>query len=258
MPTRAVLFDLDDTLVRDTDATWAALRATAELAAPRGLDAEALAQTAHRGAKEAWKRSLYRPYFEEFGISEGECLWGRFVGEDPRLRSIGAWAARMQLDCWAGALGTQGTHDDVLAATLAERFRVERRARHGWLYPEIRVTLEALEERYALALVTNGAPDIQRDKLAGSGLEGYFATVQVSCEAGAGKPDPAIFFHALEALDATADETAMVGDNPATDITGANRAGIRAIWLRRAHQHLTQGARPDVTIVSLSELPALL
>jgi putative hydrolase of the HAD superfamily len=258
MPTRAVLFDLDDTLVRDTDATWAALRATAELATPRGLDVEALAQTAYRGAKEAWKRSLYRPYFEEFGISAGECLWGRFVGEDPRLRSIGAWAARMQWDCWAGALGHQGAHDDILAATLAERFRVERRTRHGWLYPEIRATLDALEERYALALVTNGAPDIQRDKLAGSGLEGYFATVQVSCEAGAGKPDPAIFVRVLEALGAAPDGVVMVGDNPATDVLGANRAGIRAIWLRRAHQRLTRGARPAATIVSLSELPALL
>ena len=50
----------------------------------------------------------------------------------------------------------------------------------------------------------------------------------------------------------------MVGDNPARDILGANRAGIRAIWIRRENQPLTPGAQPDATIASLSELPALL
>ncbi len=41
MPTRAVLFDLDETLHADSAATQAALRATAALAAARGADTEA-------------------------------------------------------------------------------------------------------------------------------------------------------------------------------------------------------------------------
>lgn len=258
MSTRAVLFDLDETLVNDAAATQAAFRATAALAAPRGLDAETLASAVWLRASDAWQRSPHQDYFQEIGISAGECMWGRFIGEDPRLRPIGAWAIQYQLDCWSAALGDLGVSDDILAATLAERFRVERRARHNWLFPETLATLDTLRLGYPLALITNGAPDIQRDKLAGSGLETYFPVVQVSGEAGYGKPNPTIFAHALEALGVAASEAVMVGDNPARDILGANRAGIRAIWIRRENQPLTQGARPDATIASLSELPALL
>jgi phosphoserine phosphatase len=258
MPTRAVLFDLDETLVADSAATRDALRATAAFAIPHSLDAETLARAAWLRANDAWARSPFQAYFEAFHISAGECLWGRFIGEDPRLRPINAWAAQYQLDCWAAALGDLGVHDEILAATLAERFRVERRARHDLLFPETRATLDAIHALYPLALVTNGAPDIQRDKLAGSGLERYFPVVQVSVEAGVAKPDPAIFIRALDALGVAPEHAVMVGDNPARDILGANHAGIRAIWIRRDNQPLSPGAQPDATIASLSELLALL
>ncbi len=258
MPTRAILFDLDETLVADGVATRDALRATAALAAPRGLDAETLARTVWLRANDAWERSPYRAYFDEFGVSASEGLWGRFIGEDPRLRSIAVWAAQYQLDCWSAALGDLGARDELLAAMLAGRFRLERRARHSWLFPETRATLDALQPLYALALVTNGAPDIQRDKLAGSGLESYFPVVQVSAEAGFGKPNPAIFALALDALGVRPEDAVMVGDSAARDILGANRAGVRAIWIRRENQPLTSGAYPDATITSLSDLAALL
>lgn len=258
MPTRAVLFDLDETLVRDGDATEDAMRATAALAAPRGLDGEALARAVWRRAETAWRRAPFYAYFDEFGVSAGECLWGRFIGEDPRLRPVRAWAVQYQLACWEGGLADLSAADDVLAATLAQRFRVERRERHDWLFPETRAALDALRPSYSLGIVTNGAPDIQRDKLMGSGLDEYFATAQISGEAGSGKPDPAIFLRALEALGVSPAEAVMVGDNPARDVLGANRASIGAIWIRRDHQPLTRGARPDATITSLEELPGLL
>lgn len=258
MPTRVVFFDLDETLIPDSAATQGALRATAALAITRGIDAETLARATWLRAGDAWARSPFQDYFQEFGISAGECLWGRFIGEDPRLRPIGAWAVQYQLGCWSAALSDLGASDDVLAATLTERYRSERRARHDWLFPESRAILDELRPRYPLALITNGAPDIQRDKLAGSGLETYFPVVQVSVEAGYGKPNPAIFARALDTLDVAPEDAVMVGDNPARDILGANRAGIRAIWIRRENQPVTHGAQPDATITSLSELPGLL
>lgn len=258
MPIQAVLFDLDETLVRDGDATQDALRATASLATAPGLDAEALARAAWSHAEDKWERSPHQDYFQEFGISAGECLWGRFIGEDRRLRPISRWAIQFQLAVWSTALADLGAGDDIVAATLAERFRVERRARHGWLFPDVIATLDRLRPTYGLAIITNGAPDIQRDKLTGSGLAPYFPVVQISCEAGAGKPDPLMFSRALDALGLAPSETLMVGDNPARDILGANRAHVRAAWIRRDNQPLTAGAHPDATIASLSELPALL
>lgn len=261
MPTRAVLFDLDETLLADGAATQDALRATAALASARGArgsDAETLARAAWLRATDGWERSPHQDYFQEFGISAGECLWGRFIGEDPRLRPIARWAIDYQLDTWERALADLGVRDEVLAATLAERFRREKRARHNWLFPEARRVLDELRGVYPLALITNGAPDIQRDKLAGSGLEPYFPVVAVSVEAGVAKPNPAIFAQTLEALEVAPGDALMVGDNPARDILGANRAGVRAVWIRREGQPLTHGAVPDATITTLDDLAALL
>jgi putative hydrolase of the HAD superfamily len=253
-----VFFDLDETLITDIAATQAALRATAAVASQRGLGSETLARAVESQAQYAWKRSPYYDYFQDIGISAGECLWGRFIGEDPRLRPIRAWAPEYQLGCWTTALEGMGAHDEILAATLAERFRWERRARHSWLFPETRAVLETLAPLYRLALITNGAPDIQRDKLVGSGLEGFFSCALVSGEVGAGKPSPTIFIQALEALGCAPADAVMIGDNPARDVLGANRAGIRAIWIRRENEPLTPDARPDAVISSLTELAALL
>ncbi len=261
MPTRAVLFDLDETLLADGAATQAALRATTAFAATRhsgAPDAEALARAVWLRAHDGWEHAPHQDYFQAIGVSAGECLWGRFIGEDPRLRPIARWAISYQLETWERALADLGVRDDVLAATLAERFRMEKRAQHGWLFPEATRVLDRLRATHALALITNGAPDIQRDKLAGSGLEASFTVVTVSGEAGVGKPDPAIFAQTLAALGVAPDAAVMVGDSPASDILGANRAGIRAVWIRREGQPLTSGARPDATISSLDELDALL
>ena len=267
MPTRAVIFDLDETLLADSAATQAALRATATFAAPRhpaAPEAEALARAAWLRALDGWEHSPHRDYFHTFGVSAGECLWGRFIGEDPRLRPIARWAASYQLETWQRALADLGVRDDpdgaldILAATLAERFRVEKRARNDWHFPEVRATLDGLRARYALALITNGAPDLQRDKLVGARLEPYFPVVAISGEAGLAKPDPVIFAQTLAALEVAPDEAVMVGDNPATDLLGANRSGVRAIWIRREGQPLTADAYPDATITTLADLPALL
>jgi putative hydrolase of the HAD superfamily len=260
MPTRAVLFDLDETLLDDRAATQAALRAAAVLAATRQpqLDAEALARAAWLRAVDGYRASPHLDYFQAVGVSAGECLWGRFIGEDPRLRPIARWAITYQLEMWERALSDLGVRDDILAATLAERFRVEKRARHDWLFADALPALDRLRGRYALGLITNGAPDIQRDKLARSGMEPYFPVVAVSGEAGVAKPDPVIFARTLEALEVAPAEAVMVGDSPDADMLGANRAGVRAIWLRRESQPLTAGAQPDATIASLDELDDLL
>lgn len=258
MPARAVLFDLDETLHADSAATRAALRATAALAAAQGADTEALVRAVWLRALDGYRASPHQDYFAQFGVSAGECLWGRFIGEDARLRPIARWAIDYQLATWERALSDVGLRDDILAATLAERFRMERRARHDWLFPEVIAMLDRLRPTYALALITNGAPDIQRDKLARSGLEPYFPVVAVSGEAGVAKPDPAIFAQTMAALEVAPHEAVMVGDSSAADILGASRAGVRAIWIRREGQPLRDGARPDATIASLDELDALL
>jgi putative hydrolase of the HAD superfamily len=82
-----------------------------------------------------------------------------------------------------------------------------------------------------VALVTNGPPDIQRLKLAQTGLAGHFEAVVISGELGLGKPDPGVFLHAVRALGVTPTDAVMVGDSWERDIEGALSAGLRAVWI---------------------------
>ena len=54
-----------------------------------------------------------------------------------------------------------------------------------------------------------------------------------SGEAGAAKPDGAIFAHALETLGVEASEALHVGDNREADYDGARAAGIEALLVDR-------------------------
>ena len=98
---------------------------------------------------------------------------------------------------------TRGSTTRRSRVELGERFGIERRAPHE-VFADVEAALDELAGEYALALVTNGASCLQREKLAASGLAERFDAVVVSGELGIGKPDPAIFAHALAALGAQA------------------------------------------------------
>jgi putative hydrolase of the HAD superfamily len=73
--------------------------------------------------------------------------------------------------------------------------------------------------------------------------------------AGCYKPEPRIFQQACDALSLPASEAVMVGDTPETDVRGAHRAGLRAVWLNRGHRDWPGNlARPDAVIEDLGQL----
>jgi putative hydrolase of the HAD superfamily len=251
----AVLIDLDDTLVVEEASAEASFLATCALAEERyGIDAQELHQCVRQIARELWHRSPARAYCVSVGISSWEALWARFLGQDPNLRTLRAWVPIYRSESWSRALAKCGVDDDwAFVELLAETFRRDRRARHV-VYDDVEPALQALRKSYRLALITNGAPDLQRTKLAGSGLEPYFEHILVAGEVGVGKPDPAIFGLALERLGVKAKEAVMVGNSLRSDIGGAQGADIRAIWLNREAKALHGEVEPDAEIVSLEEL----
>jgi putative hydrolase of the HAD superfamily len=256
--TRAILFDLDDTIVVEEPAAMAAFLATAAAAAERHpLDAPRLAVDARRRARELWRAAPTWSFCRRIGISSWEGLWCRYEGEGEELRALRAWAPDFRREAWRRALADQGVDDEVLAAELGERFGTERRALCE-TFADAAPTLDALRADHALALVTNGASCLQREKLAASGLADRFDAIVVSGDLGAGKPDPAIFAHALSAVGAEPGEAVMVGDNLEKDVDGALAAGLDAIWLNRDGKERAAG-RPDLReIASLDDLPAAL
>jgi FMN phosphatase YigB (HAD superfamily) len=63
-----------------------------------------------------------------------------------------------------------------------------------------RELLDWARERFRLALVTNGIPEVQRPRIGRSGLDRIFPVVVVSGEVGAAKPAPEIFDRALRLM----------------------------------------------------------
>lgn len=254
----AVLFDLDETLVVEEPAAVAAFEATARFAASRcEVDAVALAVAARSRARETWRSAARHPYCLRVGISSWEGLWCRFEGDDPDTSWLREWVPKYRRDAWKLALAQQGAEDLGLAEELGARFGMERRARHE-VFGDAAPVLTALRDTYALGLVTNGASCLQREKLATSGLGDHFTAVVISAELGIGKPESAIFRHALSQLDCDSERAVMVGDSLSRDVDGALAAGLSAIWVNRIGRAPPR-RRPDVTqIASLEQLPAAL
>lgn len=254
MPIRSILFDLDDTLVVEGAAADAAFLATCERADEKhGIDPEALHQSVRYHARELWRASTTITYCRAIGISSWEGLWARFFGSDPNLKRLRAWAPTYRRKAWFSALADHGVSDLSFAEELSATFLLERRARHT-LFSDVEDSLTHFREIYQLALVTNGAPDLQREKVQGANLAQYFNTILISGEVGVGKPDCRIFGLALNALAASPSETAMVGDSLTRDILGAQRAGLKGIWLNRSGSEAADQVTPDVQITSLSQL----
>jgi putative hydrolase of the HAD superfamily len=124
------------------------------------------------------------------------------------------------------------------------------------MFPDVPDALRALGRNLRLGVVANADHDYLTRCLDGNGL--HFDTVADSETARCYKPDPRIFHDACTALAVPPAAAVMVGDTPETDVIGARRAGMRAVWLNRGHQawpaHLDQ---PEVTIDNLGQLQPL-
>src|SRR4030095_15026917 len=85
---------------------------------------------------------------------------------------------------WGNGLKQLGIYDEELAANLAEIFPAERRKR-PYIYEDTFEALHALRKRCPLMLLTNGTPDLQKEKLYGvSDLSTFFNHIVISGEVG--------------------------------------------------------------------------
>jgi putative hydrolase of the HAD superfamily len=100
-------------------------------------------------------------------------------------------------------------------------------------YPDAAPALERLrEQQLKLVCVSNWDCSLGT-VLERCGLAALLDGAVSSAEAGAQKPDPAIFEAALRFAGVDATEAVHVGDTPEEDIAGAKAAGIRALLLDR-------------------------
>jgi putative hydrolase of the HAD superfamily len=235
---RAILFDLDDTILSAYGRPLAAWRKIAdEFAAmlfpltPEDCAAAIEAQSQLLWNDPAWNRQ-----------------WRLQMPEARRLIVAGAFAAL--------ATGGKTVPQPSLGQIMADRFTLMREAELQ-LFPGAHETLDRLKQRgVRLALITNGAAEAQRAKVVRFALQERFDHIQIEGEHGFGKPEERAYTHAMAALGVAAQETWMVGDNLEWEIAAPQRLGIYAIW----HDPHAAGlppdcaVRPDRVIRSLPEL----
>jgi len=259
MAIRALLFDLDDTLAVDEAVSHETFAHVAAVASARfEVEPARFATDAMAIARSLWAEGECRPFCRSIGISAFECLWGGFAGDSPELTSLRNWATAYRIEVFAKSLAAQGGNPSEEAAVmLSSEFASTRRARQR-LLPGARELMTELATSYKLALLTNGAPDLQREKIAASGLESFFQAIAVSGEHGIGKPKPEIFHLLLSELGVSPDEAVMVGNSLERDIAGAENAGIRSIWIRVPGSEEQAEVTPGHTITNLAEISAIL
>jgi putative hydrolase of the HAD superfamily len=246
-------------LVPEEAAVEAAFLATCEIAHRRhGIEPGALHKAVRRQARGLWHGFPTYPYCQALGMSSWEGLSANFLGDDPNLTELRARTPTFRRDAWARALAEHGISDASLVEELATTFPHERRRQHT-LFPDVETTLTELRVDRRLTIVTNGPPDLQREKIETTELAQYFEAVIVSGEVGIGKPDPRIFALALEKVAVPPDQATMVGDSLSRDIEGAQAAGLKAVWLNRAgNDRKDDSVTPDAEITSLDQLAHVL
>jgi putative hydrolase of the HAD superfamily len=189
MKPRAVLLDLDATLLDFPDEAWRDIvRHTGRLVATlgKGVDGERLATAYERISTERWADE------SATAITDGFDLWREH---------------------WRAALAEQDADSARHVRMAFHTYRSGRLLRYA-LYEDSLDTAKALRRNgFKLGLVTNGPDDTQQDKVDELGLRKLFNAVATSGELGIAKPDARIFTYVL-------DRRTTPGSGPRSGSTG--------------------------------------
>ena len=112
-----------------------------------------------------------------------------------------------------------------------------------------------VERGHRLYIVTNAVASVQRSRLRGSVFARLITDAFISEDAGASKPDPAYYDYVRRCLPGmTAKNCLVIGDSLATDIRGANNAGLPCCWFNPGNIPQPADLRIDYEIADLRQL----
>ncbi|XP_049456735.1 N-acylneuraminate-9-phosphatase [Epinephelus fuscoguttatus] len=233
---KAILFDMDNTLIETSRANGVAIQKTSELLKTTlALDDNTISSICDK-----FKQKLYH---ESFDPSAGRTIDEVRVGhwEESIQEAVGS--------CSPPSLGAQCYY-------LWKNSRLEFLC----LSPEICNLLRQLRSRYKLLLLTNGETQTQREKIKAVRCEGFFDAIVVGGEYAEQKPFVSIFTLCFNMLQVKAQDCIMVGDSLDTDIEGGFNAKVRAtVWISSAGGAVPDGSvKPDYTIPTVLDLPDIL
>lgn len=149
-----------------------------------------------------------------------------------------------------GAVLPDAAEETYLAAYLPA-FRTSQR-----LFEDVPELLSAADAAgLPVVLLTNSTDLDTGIKLEVLGIRDRFAGVVTTDTLGFGKPDARVYLEACRLIGAPAGAAVCIGDSLEWDVVGAERAGLRAVWLDRADSGQGGGA---VTVRGLDEVAGAL
>ena len=202
---KAVIFDFYNTLAETTDwgPSWEELVAELGYAMPADV------------RDRWWNDGIDGTEHDEHSISRDHYV----AWQDSRVRS----------------LLRQCGLPDAVQDVFIERVREIGAHNRISAYDDVEPALRQLRERgIALAICSNWDWDLH-EAVESAGLTGSVDVVVSSAWVGARKAHPRIYSHTLEQLGVAAEDALFVGDTWTCDVDGPRRAGMRAVYLRRAH-----------------------
>jgi putative hydrolase of the HAD superfamily len=217
-PVDAVLFDLDDTLC-----------------CYRRSGAELLAIS--------FERVGVDPFFT---VEEYHARYDEHLGT---VDDMAGFRERCFVD-----LARANGHDPSIAREVARAYTAERDQSNVEVLSGAREAVDALVADHRLGLVTNGPPEMQREKLAATGLADAFDVAVFAGFDAPAKPDPEPFHAALETLGVDTERAVHVGNSLRTDVSGAKRAGVQAAWLKQDGADPDPDPAPDYVLAGLGDL----
>lgn len=232
MPIKALVFDLDGTLVDQEGAERDALQRLYER--DFKLEPKPSYHVFLRDWRNVADEFLQRFLDNRMGFDEQRILRFQALYQKYGQRCDRAEAERLHQAYAAHYRGQWRAFEDAVPALAAAKAR-----------------------GYRLAMITNGNGEQQRAKLAATGLDAWLEHVLVSEDVKVAKPEPGIFRHSEAALGLEPAEMAYVGDRTDVDVAGAVAAGWTPVWLDRKGMPGTKKSEGVLVASGLSELEQL-
>jgi putative hydrolase of the HAD superfamily len=115
--------------------------------------------------------------------------------------------------------------------------------------------LNFFKNKIPMGILTNGLKEAQRPRLLKTGISHFFDHIIVSDEIGISKPNQQIFELAKKTLgNIPTENILLVGDNPISDIEGAQKFGFKTIWFNSKQKELPHQIQPTLTVSKLEDI----
>jgi 2-haloacid dehalogenase len=126
-------------------------------------------------------------------------------------------------------------------------------------FDDVTPALLSLRAAFRVFAFSNGKRSEIDAVLSNANILDYFEGIVTADDVRSFKPDPAVYSYARRATRAWSSPFWLVSSNP-WDVIGARSAGLSSAWVQRSEEKIYDpwGVEPDVTVRSLTDLPAAL